>query len=100
MTKYSRVFRRAAFRGYTRNPIFSVGCGLSSFYGMPGTAAPTESSCPTGLLQGAPRGSLLDNDLLLLRIHPALRRLRGHRNYSFSGRQRRREVMETAVWVD
>src|ERR1700688_4077176 len=41
--------------------------------------------------------SLLDNDLLLLRINSALRRLRRNRYNGFAGRQRRREVMECAV---
>src|SRR5580700_7951863 len=41
--------------------------------------------------------TLLNNDLLLLRIHSTLRRLRCHCNHSFASRQRWREVMERAV---
>src|ERR1700678_810819 len=41
--------------------------------------------------------SLLNNDLLLLRVHSTVGRLCGHRNHRFPRRQRRREVMERPV---
>src|SRR5579859_2110602 len=58
-----------------------ISCGLLGFflfYGMPVNPA---------LLQVS-KLPLLDNDLLLLRIHSALRRLCRHRDHCFSRRQR------------
>src|ERR1039457_2876022 len=95
---FSRFSTCCSSRAIPGTSIFSVGCWLSSFYGIPGNPAPTESSLPQrSCPQVCLPTTLLDNDLLLLRIDPALRRLGRHRNHGFSGGQRGCEVMETAV---
>src|SRR6266536_3995187 len=71
----------------------------SLFYGMPGNPASTESSYPKRRSQTSGR-DLLNDDLLLLRVHPTLRRLCSYGDHSFSGRQGLGEIMEDAIRAD
>src|ERR1700686_1773197 len=107
MKKYSRVFRRAAaVPGYPRKSCFFYWslavfilrdarqpCSNRKFPALMVLSKSQLAAGPT------PQPALLNNDLLLLRVHPALRRLGRYRDYGLSGRQRRREVMEPAVRV-
>src|ERR1700722_13503209 len=52
---------------------------------------------PTYFAAEPNRTHLLNDDLLLLRINPTLRRLRSYRNYSFTECQGRRKVMERSI---
>ena len=86
-----------------QSSIFAVGW-FSSFYGKPTTLLDPKVPARSVLAKSTPPSTcwilpLLNNDLLLLRIYSALRRLRRYSDHGFSGGQRRREVMETAVWV-
>src|SRR5258708_4757430 len=77
--------------------VFCQGFWLSLFYEMPGNPAYTETLYLKLALIPRRLPPLLNNDLLLLRVHTALRSLSRNRNHGFPGRQRRREVMETAI---
>src|ERR1700728_2736949 len=85
--------------GNSRVSIFLVGWGCLHSTGYTATCSDRKSLTPHGGTLNVAATTLLDNDLLLLRIHSALRRLCRHRNHGFSGGQRRREVMETAICV-
>src|SRR6266699_6781095 len=100
MTKCSRVFRRAALPGVSRSFFFSVRVlAVLILRDARQPCANRKAPAPKVVAKSPTSGDLLYNDLLLLRVHSALRRLGGHRNHVFSGRQWRHEVMEPAIRV-
>src|ERR1035438_2748751 len=93
------MFSRASLPGIPGYLFFLSSAGCLHSTGYTATCPDRKSPAPNGRTLNVAATTLLHNDLLLLRIHSALRRLGRHRNHGFSGGQRRREVMETAICI-
>src|SRR5205807_9895274 len=99
MTKHSVWLQCRRFRDASRSVAFLLRGDWLHSTGIQPTLPKPKVLVAGGRVDQSTTAQLLNNYLLLLRIHATLRGLRSDRNNRLSGRQRRRKKVESAVRV-